>query len=294
MAVSKYEIFIKVVELQSYTKAAEQLNYTQSGVSHAISAMEEEFGFPLLIRSRSGVRLTPDGERVLPAIRGIVNSTEQLNQIVSAVKGLNAGTVRVGAFTSVAVHWLPGMIKQFQRDYPNVDFQLLNGDYHDIEQWLASGSIDLGFVNLPMQGDCPCIPLGEDRLLAVLPKDHRLANRERFPLEELEKEPFIGLLESSDHDARRVMEQAGVKPNIKFTTKDDYAIIAMVENGLGISIMPELLLRGRTDNVCVMELSTPMTRSLALAVPQTAKNTPAVQRFAQYVQRYLGLAEDTL
>lgn len=289
MAVSKYEIFLKVVELQSLTRAAEQLGYTQSGVSHVISGLEEEFGFPLFIRRRSGTRLTPDGERVLPVIRDIVNSSEQLNQIVSAVNGLNAGTVRLGVFSSVAVHWLPEMLKRFQRDYPNVEFRLLNGDYHDVEQWLAEGSIDLGFVNLPLEQDCPCIPLREDRLLAVLPKDHPLAGEERFPLEALEREPFIGLLESSDHDARRVMAQAGVKPNIKFTTKDDYAIIAMVEKGLGISIMPELLLQGRTENVRVMELSQPMTRTIALATPAAQQNSPCVRRFTEYVLRYFDL-----
>lgn len=289
MSVSKYEIFLKVVELGSVTRAAEQLDYTQSGVSHAISGMEEEFGFPLLIRRRSGVQLTPDGEQILPAIQNIVNSREQLHQIVSAIHGLNAGTVRIGAFTSVAVHWLPGMIKGFQALYPNVEFRLLNGDYYDVEQWLNSGSIDLGFVNLPSPQEHPCIPLLEDRLLAVLPLDHPLASEERFPLQALATEPFIGLLESSDHDARRVMEKAGIRPNIKFTTKDDYAIIAMVEHGLGISIMPELLLKGRTDKVKVMELSEPMTRTIALATPEAAQNTPCVRHFTQYIRDYLAV-----
>ena len=289
MAASKYEIFLKVVELGSLTRAAEEFGYTQSGVSHVISSLEEEFGFPMLIRRRSGARLTPDGARVLPAIRGIVASTEQLNQLVSEINGLHAGTVRLGVFTSVAVHWLPGMIKAFQQDYPTVDFQLMNGDYHDVESWLADGSIDLGFVNLPLELDCPCIPLLEDPLLAILPKDHRLAGQKYFPLQELEKEAFIGLLESSDHDARRVMERAGIRPNIKFTTKDDYAIIAMVEQGLGISIMPELLLKGRTGQVAVKELSEPMSRTIALATPAAAQNSPCVRRFTEYVQRFLGL-----
>lgn len=283
MLESKYSIFLKVTELGSLTNAAVQLGYTQSGVSHAISSLEDEFGFPLLIRNRSGARLTPDGERVLPAIRAIENGAEQLRQTVSAINGLNAGTVRIGTFTSVGVHWLPAIIKRFQSDYPNVDFQLMNGDYHDIESWLAAGAIDIGFVNLPLKLDCECTPLAEDRLLAVLPKNHRLASLDSFPLEELENEAFIGLLESSNHDARRVMERAGVKPKIKFTTKDDYAIIAMVEQGLGVSIMPELLLRGRTEDVCVKELSMPTGRTIALATPAAAQRSPCVSKFTQYV-----------
>ena len=283
MNISKYETLAKVVELGSLTYAASELGCTQSAVSHAINSLEEEFGFALLTRSRAGVHLTPDGERVLPAIRSVLNSEEQLRQTVSAIRGLDSGTVRIGAFTSVAVHWLPAIIKEFQRDYPNVDIKLLNGDYHDVEQWIREGSVDLGFVTVPSGLGCECIALMEDKLLAILPRDHRFASYTRFPLVECETEAFITLLESSNHDAQRALDAAGVKPNIKFSTKDDYAIIAMVEQGLGISIMPELLLKGRHDDIRVMELVPPAKRTIGLAIPETSKAAPATRRFADYV-----------
>ena len=144
-----------------------------------------------------------EGERLMPAVRGLLNSAEQLSQLASSIRGLDSGTVRIGAFTSVAVHWLPGVFKEFQADYPKVDFKLLNGDYHDVEQWLADGSVDMGFVAVPCGLDCECIPLVEDRLLAILPENSRFASYPRFPLTECGTEPFISLLESSDHDARR-------------------------------------------------------------------------------------------
>ena len=230
------------IETGSLTEAAEKLGCTQSAVSHAIAGIEEELGFGVIKRGRSGVRLTDEGERILPSIRGLLNSAEQLKQTASAIRGLNSGIVRIGSFTSAAVHWLPGILKEFQKDYPGVEFKLLNGDYHDVEQWLEDGSIDIGFVNMPCSVGCECIALMEDRLLAILPKDSRFASYPRFPIVECETEPFISLLQSSDHDARRALDSAGVKPNVRFYTKDDYAIIAMVEQGLGMSIMPELLL----------------------------------------------------
>lgn len=282
MNISKFETFLKVVELGSLTKAAEQLGYTQSAVSHIISGLEEDFGFSLLTRSRSGVKLTSDGERILPAIRTILNSREQLGQITASIRGLHSGTVRIGAFTSVAVHWLPGMIKTFQQDYPNIDFKLLNGDYFDIEQWLGDCSVDAGFVNLPCNPECECIPLREDRVLAVLPKGHCLCGRPFFPLAELEKEPFISLLENSDHDARRALEHTGVIPHVKFYTKDDYAIIAMVEQGLGISIMPELVLEGHMENIEVMELENRPRRTIGLAIPPGSQTSPATRKFVDY------------
>lgn len=287
MSASKYEVFLKVAELGGLTRAAQSLGYTQSNISHVIHSLETEFGFPLFSRGRGGARLTPDGERVLPAVRGMIASAERLRQTVAAVRGLDAGMVRIGAFTSVAVHWLPGMIQSFARDYPKIEFGLSNGDYHDVAQWLNEGSIDLGFVTLPTSLDCRCVPLVEDRLMMVVPRDHRLADAPFFPLSELAGERYISLLENSDHDMRRVLAQANVQPNIRFVTKDDYAIIAMVENGLGVSIMPELLLRSRTANVRVLELESSPTRTIALAISDTAAESPCTSRFAEYVQQWV-------
>lgn len=287
MNISKYGTLAKVVELGSLTLAAESLGCTQSAVSHAINSLEEDFGFAVLTRSRAGVRLTTEGERIMPAVRAVLNTEEQLRQTISAIRGLDSGTVRIGAFTSVAVNWLPAIIKEFQRDYPNVDIKLLNGDYHDVEQWLREGSVDLGFVNVPNELRCECIALMEDRLLAILPTDHRFSNYSKFPLVECEKEAFITLLESSNHDAQRALDAAKVKPNIKFSTKDDYAIIAMVEQGLGISIMPELLLKGRHDNIKILELVPPSKRTIGIAIPETSKASPATRRFADYVVNWV-------
>ena len=283
MSISKYEAFAKVIELGSLTLAADALGCTQSAVSHSINALEAEVGFSVLKRSRAGVSLTDNGERILPAVRGILNYEEQLKQTVSAIRGLDSGTVRIGTFTSVAVHWLPGVIKAFREDYPNVEIKLLNGDYHDVENWLNEGSIDLGFINMPANLKCECIALMEDRLLAILPNDHKFASYPKFPLVECETEAFITLLETSNHDANRALSAAGVRPNIRFSTKDDYAIIAMVEQGLGISIMPELLLRGRNDNVEIKELIPPSKRTIGLAIPESSRHSPATRKFADYV-----------
>ena len=287
MKLARFQTLMTVVEQESLTRAAQVLGCTQSAVSHSIETLEAELGFALLKRGRAGVKLTAEGERLLPAVRGLLNSAEQLEQTAASSRGLEAGTVRIGAFTSVAVHWLPGVLKEFQADYPQVDFKLLNGDYHDVEQWLTDGSVDIGFVNVPCALDCECIPLMEDRLLAILPENSRFASYPKFPLTECETEPFISLLQSSDHDARRALEAAGVKPNVRFYTKDDYAIIAMVEQGLGMSIMPELLLKGRQDRLLILPLIPEAKRTIGLAIAAGSKAGPATRRFADYVVRYV-------
>ena len=283
MSIKKYEVLMKVVELGSLTKAAEASGCSQSAVSHILNDLEQEFGFAILKRNRGGVQLTENGEQILPSIRGILNYHEQLCQKVSSIRGLDTGAIRIGTFTSVAVHWLPGILKQFGIDHPGIDFKLYNGDYGDIGRWLSEGSIDVGFMALPTELNCECIPLMEDRMLAVLPKDHPLAGLPKFPVAKLQDEPFISLLESSDHDSRRILTAAGVKPNIRFTTKDDYAIIAMVEQGLGMSIMPELLLQKQTENVVTMELQPKASRLIGLAIPHVSGNSPATRAFADCV-----------
>ena len=280
MDTKKYAVVEKVVERASLTKAAEELGLTQSGVSHIVAAVEAELGLPLLKRTRTGARLTPEGERLMPHIRAIVAEERLLRQTAEELHTLAAGKVRVGTFTSVATHWLPAMMMRFQQEHPQVEFELFNGDYHDMEQWLREGEVDLGFVTLPAPEGMRTIPLTQDPLVAIMPKNHRLAQLDEIPIQELGEDPFISLLQSSAHDIHRALDNAGVRPNIKFTTKDDYAILAMVEQGLGISIVPQLLIQGRTQNLAVRPLKPRASRTIALAIPE-GKPLPVVEAFAQ-------------
>ena len=287
MSIKKYEVLLRVVELGSLTKAAEASGCSQSAVSHILNDLEEEFGFSILKRSRGGVQLTENGARILPSIRGILNYHEQLNQTVASIRGLDTGVIRIGTVTSVAVQWLPGILKQFMQEHPGIDFKLFNGDYGDVNRWLSEGSIDVGFLALPADTSCECIPLMEDRMLAILPKDHPYAALPKFPVAQVQYESFISLLESSDHDTRAIWNNSGVTPNIRFTSKDDYAIIAMVEQGLGISIMPELLLQNHTDNVVAMELVPKASRLIGLAIPNASRTRPATRSFADCVVSWI-------
>lgn len=280
MSLKKYEAFVRTVELGSLTRAAEAMGSTQSRISHVLSALEEEYGFVLLRRNRSGVRLTEAGAMVLPKMQEILQKDRELTELIGDIRSADAGTVRLGAFTSVAVHWLPGMIRTFQSAHPKAELKMFNGDYHDMEQWLREGEVDLGFVTLPAPEGMRTIPLTQDPLVAIMPKDHRLAQLDEIPIQELGEDPFISLLQSSAHDIHRALDNAGVRPNIKFTTKDDYAILAMVEQGLGISIVPQLLIQGRTQNLAVRPLKPRASRTIALAIPE-GKPLPVVEAFAQ-------------
>lgn len=287
MDTKKYRAFAKTVELGSLTQAADELGYTQSGVSHIVAALEDELGLTLLTRTRSGARLTSEGERVMPYILELLRQEELLRSAAEELRGPAAGLIKISTFTSVATHWLPAMMKEFQKTYPRVDFRLYNGDYNDVNKWLEDGSVDLGFITLPTQLRCECIPLCDDKLMAVLPKGHPLTAAPVCRMEEVAREPFISLLESSDQDSRRALDMVGVKPNVKFTTKDDYAIIAMVSQGLGVSIMPELLLTGHDEGVEVRPTEPPVSRTIALALPLGKHTSPAARSFAGFVAEWV-------
>lgn len=289
MSLAKYEVFSKVVELGSLTKAAESLGYTQSGVSHTVNSLEDEFGFALLVRSRSGIRLTAAGEQVMMHLREVLRANARLLEEVAAVHGLKVGTVRIGTFTSVSVHWLPAMIKQFQADYPQIRFELMAGDYQEIEEWIQHGVVDCGFVTLPVKEQLAAVPLKQDRMLCLLPHGHPLSEQRAIRFDQIKEEPFIMPKAGSDYDVRRILDKAQIRPQVKFEAGDDYAIIAMVENGLGISILPELVLQGRDHKVKLLELAEPSHRHLGIAVAAMKSVSPATRRFVDHVQQWLGV-----
>ncbi|MBY0121983.1 LysR family transcriptional regulator [Bacillus sp. S/N-304-OC-R1] len=287
MSISKYKVFMNVVKYGSLTKAAEALGYTQSGVSHIINSLEEEFGFLLIRRGRSGIRLTKNGEQIIKTVREILKWNEHLEQEVAAIHGIETGTVHIGTFTSVSVHWLPGIIKSFQQDYPGIDIHLAEGDYREIEEWILNGDIDCGFLSLPARGKIETIPLHQDQMHILLPLDHPLSSKQVISLSEIKGEPFIMPRKGGDDDINRVFQRAAIKPEAKFIAGDDYAIMAMVEMGLGISILPELVLRGQQRNIHIKKMDEPIFRTLGIAVSSMKNVSPATQKFLTYVQNFL-------
>jgi DNA-binding transcriptional LysR family regulator len=283
MNIQKYRAFVKAVEYGSFTKAAAALNYTQSGVSRMISDLEAEWGVSLLERGKAGVGLTPDGLKLLPMLQRICNEQEMLMTQVDNLHDMQSGLIRIGTFSSVATHWLPNMIKRFQKDYPKINFELLLGDYTEIENWIKEGRVDFGFLRLPTSIQLETVLLEQDRLLVVLPEDHPFANCDKFPLKELEKNPFMLLEKGAKAEISEIFERNHLTPQVHFTTWDDYAIMSMVENGLGISILPELILQRIPYHIITKELETPAYRSIGIAMRNQQSLSLAVRRFLEYL-----------
>ena len=284
MNIQKYLAFIMTVEYGSFTKAAEALSYTQSGVSRMISDLEKEWKLSLLERDRAGVRLTSDGLKLLPLAKEVCAGYRKLQMQVDELNGLQSGLIRIGTFSSVAIHWLPKIIQKFQQDYPGIDYDLQLGYYPDIEQWIAEGSVDCGFVRLPTNPEFETIELQKDELLVVLPDSHPLAGREKIPIRELCGYPFM-LMEKGVHaEITELFESSGVKPNVHFSSLDDQVVLSMVERGLCISIMHSLMLQRIPYRVVTRPLETPAYRTIALALKSSRSASVAVKKFLDYLQ----------
>lgn len=282
--IQKYIAFIKTVEYGSFTKAAEMLNYSQSGISRMINDLEKEWKVSLLERDRSGVRLTSDGLKLLPFVRNVCEEYRKLQMEVDELNGLQSGLIRIGTFSSVATHWLPNIIQEFQKDYPNIDYELVLGDYSEIETWISEGRVDCGFLRLPTNPDFETIFLEQDNFLAILPENHPLAECDSVPVTALCEDPFMLLEKGDNAEVSEIFNRCNLAPKVHVTLWDDYAIMSMVECGLGISILPQLILKRVPYRIVSKELDVPAYRNIGLALRDKKTASLAVKRFVNYLK----------
>ncbi len=280
----KYIAFVETVELGSFTKAAQKLNYAQSSVSKMIADLEKEWGVILLERSRAGICLTSSGEQILPYVRNIINDYRKLDDFVNQMNGIETGMVRIGTFSSVAINWLPDIFAEFQKDYPGIEYELLLGDYHEVERWIAEGRVDCGFLRKPSDTSLDVIELKSDEYKVVLPVGHPLARKKKIRIEQLNDQPFLLLEHGGKTEVSDILEQSNVHPDIRFTTWEDFAIMSMVEKGLGIGILPDMILKRIPYQLEIRPLAKPYYRKICLAIKNKEQLTPATRKFMEYLR----------
>ena len=264
--IQKYQALVETVRAGSISAAARRLSYSQSGVSRMIADLERDWGICLLERGRKGVRLTADGQQVMPFVEAVCEDQRRLRERVAEVVGAQTGLIVIGTFSSVATHLIPPAIERFTREHPGIEYELRMGDYSEIESWVADGLVDFGFLPYPPQEpreDLAREVVATDELMAVVPQGHELAAREAISLDELAAEPFILLERGSDNEISPLFETAGLSLTVCLSTWDDYAIMSMVENGLGVSILPNLILTRCPYRIERRPLDPPVTRDLA-------------------------------
>lgn len=286
MESKKLEALLMAVDLGSFTKAAEVLGYTQSGLTHMMNSLEKEVGFTLLERGRSGVRLTEEGERIAPAVREFLQANARLDSVIEQVASSRTEIIRVSAYASIAMHWLPGIIQRFREECPDVDVDIRMADHVDVPyELLAQGKMDAILVSPQDEGQYEWVHLADDPMFAVLPKDFDTQGMTAFPLAAFEARDFIMPSQGFDKDIMRIFNRIGVKPHILPTWVDDPTVISMVSHGLGVSMMTELTVRGRTDGVKLLPVEPASSRELGLAVRSLDAASDGLRHFIDCTKR---------
>ncbi len=275
----KLEAMMTAVEQGSFTRAAEMLGYTQSGLTHMMNSLEKDVGFPLLIRGHYGVKLTPSGQRVEPLIRRFLAADEALEREIQLIHTAQEETVRVAAYASIAMHWLPEIIQQFRSEHAGVHVDIQMGSVEEVYRWVREGKVDMCFASRQEGVNLEWIHLRDDPLLVILPKDEKVQGNGSFAISAFEGREFLMPALGFNLDITRVFDRYRVRPAIRNTQVSDSVVISMVEHGLGISVLSELVLKGRKDDVQALPMDPPSVRELGIAVRSKKELSPMARKF---------------
>ena len=284
----KLEILMTAADLGSLTRASEVFGYTQSGLTHMMDALEREVGFPLLQRSHNGIQLSEHGAMLMPAIREFLQANANLENQIRAIASQKNEVIRIAAYSSIAMHWMPEVLYRFKRLCPDISVDLRMVD-HALEpfEMLESGQTDIIFASRQHYAFCEWTPLYDDRMYAILPLDYPLNGRSSFPVEEFAGQEFLMPYGRFDMDVKAVLEPLCVKVNAKLSRVDDETLIRMVSCGLGVSMMTELMIRGRTDDVLCVPVTPAARRELGMGTHVRRKTTEGMLRLKSCILQFL-------
>ncbi|GAP03101.1 LysR substrate binding domain protein [Fructobacillus pseudoficulneus] len=273
----------KILQMNSFTKAAAALGYTQSSVSQMVTSLEKDFGIQLLKRSRQGVSLTPEGQKLYPYIEQSLRQYQTLQETAGAIRGLKTGTVRIGAITSVSCYWLPDLFKRFQEKYPAIEFVLQQGDYGTIVNWIRNGTVDFGLMTADYGDGFAKQIIHTTEMKAFVAKSHPLAKLEKIPIAALAEDPFILVEGGGYSEPLESFKEAGLQPNVRYRIQDDYTIMAMVEAGLGVSMLSELVATRTDFNVVTKSIDPVVKRPVAIVYREKEALPIASQYFIDFL-----------
>ena len=265
MTSSKYKALLLAVDLGSFSAAAKELGYTQSGLTPMMNALEDEVGFPILQRGHYGVKLTPLGERIIPKIRELVTSEDALANEIEIVRSFGDSVIRIGAYTSIATNFLPSVVERFNQEFPEVSVNIQTGTVSELYGGLLDGKFDICLGSRIPRYDLKYTTLCYDRFYAVLPKGYPVTDG-IFPVSSFNGTKFLMPGLGFDDDINAVFTEYSVTPFVTPTYVDDPAILSMVEHRLGISMLSELILTNRQNQVLLVPIVPEVARNIVIAM----------------------------
>lgn len=286
MSLYSYKVFLEVADSGSFVKASEKLNLSPSAVSHAVKALENEFGFSLFNRSRSGAVLTGSGQRVIPYIRSLIKLQNNLEQEVNIINQFDVGAVRIAMFASVASNWFIKILHDFKEKNPGIDVIFQQGDYADILRWLENGDVDMAFTTDELAKDLNFTPLKKDPLICVTADDFVPLNFMSVTPVDLKNGHLIINKECEEYDARSFIEKYSLRPDAYYETVTHQTLFAMVREGMGICLIPELVASAAPSGVKKYPIAGNPSRMIGLTYSDPAAISPAAKLLTEEIKNY--------
>ncbi len=287
MKSGKFKALLDSVELGSFSRAAQISNYSQSGLTHMMNSLEAEIGFPLLHRGKYGIKLTAEGERLLPHIKKYVEAEKSLIDEIDRMNKEKSENLCIGTYSSMAKNWLPAIIEELQHIYPDLRIDIRVGSQDELLTWMEKREVDICFASKYSDFDFEFIPIKRDRYMAALPLSSQFEGFV-YPLELINNTSFIMPSFGVDYDTKAIFEKYGIHPATKAYTVDDFAALSMVEHNLGSSMLPELMLSGLTPNAKVLPLDPPVYRKLGIIIHSHKELTPVSKQAITLAKRLFG------
>ena len=287
MDIKRWRVMLAVDEYGSFTRVGEELGYTQSGITQMMKALEKEVGFSLFIKDNHGVTLTSEAKSLIPSIRALLNADEVINQEIASLKGAQKGTIRIGTYLSCSIHWIPKIIREFQKEHPEILFKVIEGNEADLAEWIETRRVDIGFISYMKGHTYQFLPVMDDPLYAVFPKGHPFAEHDEIPLEWFQGAPFVITEYSPGNEIHDLLRRSRIKPDIRYITINEFSSLSMVEHELGLTILPGLLLRGQSGDFETRPLKPFATRQLGLTFTCQEDLSPATRIFLKYAKDFL-------
>ena len=287
MSLYSYKVFLEVVDSGSFVKASEKLNLSPSAVSHAVKSLENEFGFSLLSRNRAGASVTSSGKRVLPYIRSLIKIQNNLEQEVNIINNYDVGAVRIGLFSSVASNWFIKILHDFKENNPGVDVIFQQGDYADIMTWLKNGDVDMAFTTDELAKDTNFLPLREDPLICVTSEEYVPSDGKQMAPSDLKGSSLIINKECEQYDARRYLKENGIHADAYYETVTHQTLFAMVREGMGICLIPELVANVALEGVRKYPIKGRPSRIIGLTYSDPETISPAAKLLTEAIKKYV-------
>lgn len=283
---NKYKVILTVYEEKNISKAAEKLNYTHSAISQTIKSYENRLGITLFHRTKQGMLANPYCEGIFDSLKIVCSELDHMEHIARDLHSIDHGKIRIGTIQSVAYHWLPDLLKDFSEKYPNVDFRMSVDGFQGLHKRLENREVDLIYTTSVAAEGITFIPLFKDEMMLVTPLDHPLADRLYVPFADIKKEPYILPSDELDYETGELFRQNRIKPQIRYRLNDDYAVLKMVEQGFGITILPKLLIQNAPFDICVRPFAEHFYRTIGIAFNPMEGMPRVIKEFVNHVKEY--------